>query len=68
VEHAIAEHKHWRSLQLQRWLGRRESFGETYLAVAGLVSDRLLDADRAAAGRSAQRAPLPIAHQAVSTR
>jgi hypothetical protein len=67
VEHAIAEHKHWRSLQLQRWLGRRESFGETYLAVAGLVSDRLLDADRAAAGRSAQRAPLPIAHQAVST-
>jgi hypothetical protein len=38
VEHAIAEHKHWRSLQ--RWLGRRESFGETCLAVAGLVSDR----------------------------
>lgn len=38
VEHAIAEHKHWRSLQ--RWLGRREPFGETYLAVAGLVSDR----------------------------
>jgi hypothetical protein len=38
VEHAIAEHKHWRSPQ--RWLGRRESFGETYLAVAGLVSDR----------------------------
>jgi Helix-turn-helix of DDE superfamily endonuclease len=38
VEHAIAEPKHWRSLQ--RWLGRRESFGETYLAVAGLVSDR----------------------------
>jgi hypothetical protein len=38
VEHAIAEHKHWRSLQ--RWLGRRESFGQTYLAVAGLVSDR----------------------------
>src|SRR5215211_7254423 len=38
VEHAIAEHKQWRSLQ--RYLGRRESFGETYLAVAGLVSDR----------------------------
>jgi hypothetical protein len=38
VEHAIAEHKHWRSLQ--RWLGRREHFGQTYLAVAGLVSDR----------------------------
>src|SRR5262245_37639938 len=38
VEHAIAEHKKWRTLQ--RWLGRRESFAETYLAVAGLVSDR----------------------------
>lgn len=38
VEHAIAEHKQWRSLQ--RWIGRRESFGETYLAIAGLVSDR----------------------------
>lgn len=38
VEHTIAEHKHWRPLQ--RWLDRRESFGETYLAVAGLASDR----------------------------
>jgi hypothetical protein len=38
VEHAIAEHKQWRSLQ--RWIGRRDSYGETYLAVAGLVSDR----------------------------
>jgi hypothetical protein len=38
VEHAIAEHKKWRSLQ--RWLGRRASFDEAYLAVAGLVSDR----------------------------
>jgi hypothetical protein len=38
VEHAIAEHKQWRTLQ--RYLGRRESFGETYLAIAGLVSDR----------------------------
>jgi hypothetical protein len=38
VEHAIGEHKQWRSLQ--RWIGRREYFGETYLAVAGLVSDR----------------------------
>jgi DDE superfamily endonuclease/Helix-turn-helix of DDE superfamily endonuclease len=27
VEHAIAEHKQWRSLQ--RWLGRREYLGET---------------------------------------
>jgi hypothetical protein len=38
VEHAIAEHKQWRSLQ--RWIGRRDYYGEAYPAVAGLVSDR----------------------------
>jgi hypothetical protein len=38
VEHANAEHKQWRVLQ--RYLGRREDFDETYRAVAGLVSDR----------------------------
>jgi hypothetical protein len=38
VEHANAEHKQWRTLQ--RYLGRRENFDETYMAVAGLVSDR----------------------------
>ncbi len=38
VEHANAEHKQWRVLQ--RYLGRREDFDETYMAVAGLVSDR----------------------------
>ena len=38
VEHANAEHKQWRVLQ--RYLGRREHFDETYLAIAGLVSDR----------------------------
>ena len=38
VEHANAEHKQWRTLQ--RYLGRREHFDETYTAVAGLVSDR----------------------------
>jgi DDE superfamily endonuclease/Helix-turn-helix of DDE superfamily endonuclease len=38
VEHANAEHKQWRTLQ--RYLGRREDFDETFLAVAGLVSDR----------------------------
>ena len=38
VEHANAEHKQWRTLQ--RFLGRREDFDETYMAVAGLVSDR----------------------------
>jgi hypothetical protein len=38
VEHAVAEHKQWRPLQ--RWIGRREYYGEVYLAIAGLVSDR----------------------------
>ncbi len=38
VEHANAELKQWRPLQ--RYLGRREDFDETFLAVAGLVSDR----------------------------
>jgi DDE superfamily endonuclease/Helix-turn-helix of DDE superfamily endonuclease len=38
VEHAIAEHKQWRPLQ--RYLGRREAYAETHLAIAGLVSDR----------------------------
>ena len=38
AEHANAEHKQWRVLQ--RYLRRREDFDETYLAVAGLVSDR----------------------------
>jgi hypothetical protein len=38
VEHANAEHKQWRTLQ--RYLGRREDFDETFLAIAGLVSDR----------------------------
>ena len=38
IEHAIAEPKQWRTLQ--RYLGRREYFQETALAIAGLVSDR----------------------------
>ena len=38
VEHANAEHKQWRVLQ--RFPGSRDDFDETYLAVAGLVSDR----------------------------
>jgi hypothetical protein len=38
VEHAIAAHKTWRGLR--RWHHHRDRFGETYLAVAGLVSDR----------------------------
>ncbi|UQA91330.1 transposase [Streptomyces halobius] len=38
VEHANAEHRQWRPLQ--RYTGRRETYGETHRAVAGLVSDR----------------------------
>jgi DDE superfamily endonuclease/Helix-turn-helix of DDE superfamily endonuclease len=38
VEHANAEFKQWRPLQ--RFTGRREEFEETFLAIAGLVSDR----------------------------
>ncbi|MER5940403.1 hypothetical protein ABT121_24120 [Streptomyces sp. NPDC001928] len=38
VEHADAEHRQWRPLQ--RYTGRRETYGETHRAVAGLVSDR----------------------------
>ncbi|WP_319740249.1 MULTISPECIES: transposase [unclassified Streptomyces] len=38
VEHANAECKQWRPLQ--RFTGRRESYAETHLAIAGLVSDR----------------------------
>ena len=38
VEHANAELKQSRTLQ--RYLGRREDVDETFLAVAGLVSDR----------------------------
>lgn len=38
VEHANAELKQWRPLQ--RFTGRRETYTETHLAIAGLVSDR----------------------------
>jgi hypothetical protein len=38
VEHANAEYKQWRPLQ--RFTGRRETYAETHLAIAGLVSDR----------------------------
>jgi hypothetical protein len=38
VEHANAEHKQWRPLQ--RYIGRREYYDETHLAIATLVSDR----------------------------
>ena len=32
-----AEHMQWRPLQ--RWIGRREYYDESHLAIAGLVSD-----------------------------
>ncbi|QES10399.1 transposase [Streptomyces venezuelae] len=38
VEHALADHKHWK--QLIRWTHPREALPATYRAVAGLVSDR----------------------------
>lgn len=38
VEHANAELKQWRPLQ--RFTGQRETYAETHLAIAGLVSDR----------------------------
>ncbi|MFC8678074.1 transposase family protein [Streptomyces griseorubiginosus] len=38
VEHTNAEYKQWRPLQ--RFTGRRESYTEAHLAIAGLVSDR----------------------------
>ncbi|MFI7236891.1 transposase family protein [Streptomyces cyaneofuscatus] len=38
VEHANAEVRQWRPLQ--RYTGRRETYGETHRAIAALVSDR----------------------------
>jgi len=39
IEHAIAEPKQWRALQ--RYIGRREHFTDTALAIAGLVLARV---------------------------
>ncbi|WP_234326531.1 transposase [Streptomyces sp. NRRL S-495] len=38
VEHALADHKRWKGLA--RWTHRRDTLPATYLAIAGLVSDR----------------------------
>jgi hypothetical protein len=38
VEHANAEVRQWRPLQ--RYTGRRETYGEAHFAIAALVSDR----------------------------
>ncbi|MFF3518907.1 hypothetical protein [Streptomyces sp. NPDC002573] len=37
MEHTNAEYKQWRPLQ--RFTGRRGTYPETHLAIAGLVSD-----------------------------
>lgn len=41
VAHAVAEPEQWRPLQ--RYIGCREHFEDTMLAIAGLVSDRCAD-------------------------
>ncbi|MFB6963011.1 hypothetical protein ACFCYB_40135, partial [Streptomyces sp. NPDC056309] len=38
VEHTNAELRQW--APLRRFTGRRETYAETHLAIAGLVSDR----------------------------
>lgn len=38
VEHALADHKRWKGLT--GWTHRRDALPTTYLAIAGLVSDR----------------------------
>jgi hypothetical protein len=50
VEHTNTEYKQWRPLQ--RFTGRRETYAETHLTIAGLVSDR-------SARRAARRATRP---------
>lgn len=55
VEHALAEHKQWRPPQ--RWIGRREYYGEVYLAIAGLVSDRAARRRGSLAGRAGTPRP-----------
>lgn len=59
VEHTNAEYKQWRPLQ--RFTGRRETYTEAHLAIAGLVSDR-------SARRATHRKPsteLVLARQAT---
>lgn len=63
VEHANAEHKQWRPLQ--RSAGRRESYAETHLAIAGLVSDRAARRSSPPAGPASPARPNPNRAQAV---
>ncbi|MFI1972566.1 transposase family protein [Streptomyces cinnamoneus] len=42
LEHALADHKRWK--QLMRWTHRRDRLPDTYRAIAGLVSDRSINA------------------------
>ena len=64
VEHANAEHKQWRPLQ--RYLGRREYFDETFLAISGLVSDRAAARQPQQDSPPDQHGPALIAHQVVT--
>jgi hypothetical protein len=65
VEHAIAEPKQWRPLQ--RYLGHRDSFQETALAIAGLVTDRAA-VRSSKASPPGEHEPGPIAHLLVSAK
>ncbi|MFE7295968.1 transposase family protein [Streptomyces sp. NPDC057579] len=55
IEHTNAELKKWRPLQ--RYTGRRESYGETHAAIASLVSDRSV---RRATRRRTSTALVPV--------
>ena len=65
VEHANAEHKQWRTLQ--RFLGRREDFDETYTAVAGRFPTAPPRGDHQSGNPPGQHAPTSIAHHVVTT-
>jgi hypothetical protein len=66
VEHAIAEHKQWRPLQ--RYLGRREAYAETYLASPAWSPPGPPAVTEHQPDRSGRHAQTPIAHQVVSRR
>jgi hypothetical protein len=63
VGHANAEHKQGRVLQ--RFPGRRDDFDETYLAVAGPVSDHAAERSPSASPPG-QHTPALIAHHVVT--
>ncbi|MGQ4510738.1 hypothetical protein [Streptomyces sp. DW26H14] len=59
MEHTDAWHKQWRSLH--RFTSRRETYAETHLATAALVSDR---SARSATRRKSSTEPV-LARQAA---